>query len=120
MLTIRAGAHAVNLEYANEAVRCEQIAWLSASVSKALRAIMSERAIPAPASLYEIEACAQAYDLMCGSQVSVIESDMKNLHSLLCESIEEVLEAIVDDPDLLVLMAEFPTYDLLETQPWAA
>jgi len=120
MLTIRAGAHAVNLDYGNEAESCEKISWLSTEVSKALRAIMSERGIAAPASLHEIEACAQAYDLMCGSEPEVIKSDMENLHSLTCDSIEEVLEAIVDDPDLLALMGEFPTMDLLEVHSWAA
>ena len=120
ILAVRAGGHAVNLEDPAAATVVEQLGWTSTAVAKALRAVLAERRIPAPASMHELEVVADIPDVICGSDPAVIAADLAHLHEAVCQSVEDAIEVIADDEEQMRLLADFPIDDLLEAEPWAA
>lgn len=119
MLAIRTGGHAVNVDDLDQSTLCERLSWLATAVAKALRALMAETGVAAPTSFYELEVCAGTPDVVCGSDFDAVDADLLHLYTLATEALNDVLEAVVDEPELLALLGEFPTNDLLEAS-WAA
>ncbi len=120
MLGIQAGGHAVNIESPDLAVKYEAVSWQASAVSKALRAVLADLGIPAPATLAEVEACAGVDERMCGSDPVHIDRDLSVMRGLTADAIVDALGELAGDEGLLLLLADFPVTELLEETQWAA